>query len=179
MMIGDELLAYKIDNKLADYTMKGLIAAWVWFSPAMPVLLGLIALCFIDFFTGVMKSNKLGIKFSSTRARLSVNKLAVYLFIIIATYIFQVIFASPIGLNVYKFLMFFFSSIELVSIYENGSVILGIDVVKALKVALTKGNINKTDFKRIADGLDTKTDLPMSENITENKTKKRGRKKKE
>lgn len=156
-MIGDEIIMFKVcENKIIDYIVKLLIAGWVWFLPIWPALLALFGFCMIDFITGIMRSNKLGIAFSSTRIRLSVNKLAVYFFLILTTHIFQKVFANPLGLNVYKFLVFFFSTIEVVSIYENLSVVLGVDLVKAFKNSVSRANINKTDLNKIKRDLDTK-----------------------
>lgn len=174
-MIGEDMLMFKVcENKIVDYMIKLLLAGWVWFLPIWPALLALFGFCGIDFITGVMRSKKLGITFSSTRIRLSVNKLVAYFFLILTTHILQKVFANPLGLNVYKFLVFFFSTIEVISIYENLSVVLGVDLVKAFKSSISRANINKTDFEKIKNNLNTK-DLMSGdeESVDEEEPKKK------
>lgn len=174
-MISEDILIFKVcENKVIDYIIKLLLACWVWFLPIWPALLALFGFCVIDFITGVMRSKKLGITFSSTRIRLSVNKLAVYFFLILTTHIFQKVFANPLGLNVYKFLVFFFSTIEVVSIYENLSVVLGVDLVKAFKSSISKANINKTDLSKIKNNLNTK-DIVVESEVVDVEPKKKSK----
>jgi len=143
-------------NLILDYGSKLVIALWAWISPIWPALAGIILLCGVDFILGVMRSNKLNIRWSSTRARLTINKIVAYILFIFSFYLLQTNFASGIGIDIYKFAVFFAALIEIKSIVENSSVILGFNPVSLFKLILNKATINKEDLKLMDEGLDTK-----------------------
>ena len=153
MLISDRSVS---KNIALDYAGKIALALWVWISPIWPALAGIMVLCGIDFILGVMRSRKLNIKWSSTRARLTVNKIVAYVLFIFAFYLLQSNFANGLDIDIYKFAVFFAALIEIKSIVENSSVILGFNPMSFFKIILNKATINKDDLNLINEGLDTK-----------------------
>lgn len=125
-------MPHRLLNTELGWTLKFLLLLWAWFAPAATAVLGVMLLIFIDTILGIKASQKKGIPFSSRRLSEVLTKCITYFLGIVATHLMQDLFINDLGFNIFKFCVFIFAAIELLSIYENVSIILGKDVVKIM-----------------------------------------------
>jgi hypothetical protein len=99
-----------------DWFSKAALLLGAWLAPASTALLGILILVIIDTFLGIKASLVKNIKFSSRRLSGIVSKLITYALGIIATHTLQELFVNDLGFNIFKFTVFIFASIELLSL---------------------------------------------------------------
>lgn len=132
-----------------NWFIKLVLLAIAWFAPAASAVLGIVILIFIDTLLGIKASKKRGIAFSSRRLSEVLTKCITYFLGIFATHLMQDIFIDDLGFNIFKFTVFVFAAIELLSIYENVSIILGKDIVKLIGNMFKRSGKIKTAIKDI------------------------------
>lgn len=120
-----------------DWFSKMCLFTWAWLAPASTALIGITILVFIDTLLGIKASMVRGIPFSSRRLSDIISKIITYSLGILATHVLQTLFITDM-FNIFKFTVFVFASIELLSIYENMGIIFKIDFVKLVKNMLTR-----------------------------------------
>lgn len=130
----------KIGIFLQDKAMYGLGLIFTALSPISHLLILMFVFVFFDFLTGIMKAIHNGEPIVSKKLRHSVTKLLTYASLIIVLYMFDLHFAQPLwGITIFfKAAMFIIASIEVISINENVSEILGINVLDKVKELLKK-----------------------------------------
>ena len=145
-------MPHRLLNSSLDWFSKIAILIWVWFLPAAPAVLGVFILVFIDTLLGIKASMVRGIPFSSRRLSQVVSKCITYFLGIFATHLMQKIFIDDLGFDIFKFAVFVFASIELLSIYENVSIIIGRDIIKmATGIFKRSGKIKSAVKEAITD----------------------------
>ncbi len=113
-----------------------------YFIPVLPILYTVIFLFAVDWITGVWKSIKFHKKIRSYRLRQSVDKLVSYIIVVIATYCFQKRFIGE-DMHLVNIVAGYISMTELISIYENLSVITGKEFLKDLIILVKEKYIKK------------------------------------
>lgn len=104
-------------------------------SPISHLLLLMFVFVGFDFLTGILKALHKGEKIVSKKLRHSVTKLLTYASLIIVLYMFDLYFAQPLyGITIFfKIAMYIVASIEVISINENVTEILGINILDKVK----------------------------------------------
>lgn len=111
-------------------------------SPISHLLLLMFIFVFFDFVTGILKAIHKGEKIISKKLRHTATKLLTYASLIIVLYLFDLHFAQPLWdvTIFFKVAMFIIGSIEVISINENVTEILGINVLSKVKDVINKFN---------------------------------------
>lgn len=143
------IMPHRLLNTDFNWFIKLILLGFAWFAPAATAVLGIIALIFIDTILGIQASKKRGIPFSSRRLSEVLTKCITYFLGIFATHLMQDIFIDDLGFNIFKFTVFIFAAIELLSIYENISIIIGKDIVKLLANLFRRSGKIKSALKDI------------------------------
>lgn len=103
--------------------IKSLVALWLYFSGIHIYVVAIACLLLIDVITGIFASRKNGIPFTSRLLKKGlIEKLALYLVILVAAFLLEIIFKTVFTWESY-FIVFFvsvlISTYELISIFEN------------------------------------------------------------
>jgi phage-related holin len=108
----------------------------MFFSPVKAAILSIILLALFDFITGVSASYKLGNKITSRRMYSSIVKVTMYSTLILASHLIEAHLMDY--LPMVKLATSSVALVELKSLYENVSVVLGIDLWSALKAVMDR-----------------------------------------
>lgn len=121
----------KVPMKVLEY-VGGLFAALVLLlAPIHPVIISVGVLIFADAFIGIWAAYKRGERISSKRMGDSIVKMLVYQLVLISGYLVQTYLLSDF-IPVVKLAAGYIGMVELKSLLENASTILGRDVFKEI-----------------------------------------------
>lgn len=127
-------------ERLIEEIAKVCISILMFFAPVMPMLYVMFLLITFDWVTGIWKSRIEKHVFSSLKLRASVSKVALYFILVVSTFAVEKAFIPKIGIT--QIMISYVAFTELVSIYENVSVIVGKPFMKDL-TSLIKKEFNK------------------------------------
>ena len=130
-----------IKHNLLDLVM--LVLAF--FSPVETAVLAVIVLCFFDTITGIIAAYKRGEKITSNKGFRTIIKIVVYSILILCSHLIEKTLLDYIPLV--KIATSAVALIELKSLYENASSILGLDLWKFVKQMMDKKNIDVPEIQ--------------------------------
>lgn len=123
-------------HHITPHIYKALAALLFYFAPVAPMIHAVLALCAIDWLTGVWRSKRARRDFTSYRLRKSVNKILAYILAIIAGFIMdKELLGNP--QYVHSVVAAYIGFTELTSIYENLSDITGKKFLKNIAIDIT------------------------------------------
>jgi phage-related holin len=99
-------------------------------APLADICIAVVILILADWVTGLWKSYKCKRRFTSYRLRLSIGKLVTYLLAIYLAHLLDVMIITDLDLHLATYVAAYIGVTELVSIYENISVITGKELMK-------------------------------------------------
>lgn len=124
-------LFMKVPMKVLEF-ISGLFAALVLLlTPIHPVIISVGVLIFADAFIGIWAAYKRGERISSKRMGDSIVKMLVYQLVLISGYLVQTYLLSDF-IPVVKLAAGYIGMVELKSLLENSSTILGRDIFKEI-----------------------------------------------
>lgn len=107
-------------------------------APISELFIAVIILIIADWITGIWKSLKCKRRLTSFRLRMSISKLVTYLLAIYLAALFDNYLTPNIALNLAGYVAAYIGLTELVSIYENISIITGKELMSDIGAAIKK-----------------------------------------
>lgn len=123
-------------RKVSDTCLEVGAFLLMFFAPVKAAIITIIFLGVIDFITGISASYKQGVPITSRRMYSSIVKVTMYSLLIIASHMIEVHLIDYLPLV--KMATSSIALVELKSLYENVSTVLGLDLWKALKTVIEK-----------------------------------------
>ena len=145
---------------------KAALAFVIFFMPIFWTEIGIIALIFLDFGTGVLASRKLGIPLTSARASRTVYKFLVYTALLCTCLIAERL--TDIDIFV-KCATFFLTLAETMSVAENMRKILNINFISYLKAYL-EGKVKGVSIEEVEKAVEAPVEeKPVSKSTSSRK----------
>lgn len=127
------MILYNIADKI-DTVIKAIaVVVLAFIAPVQSILILVGFLAFGDMITGLWRSKKKNHKITSTRLSRTVSKLILYSLLILLTHGFELVFPLTEYLHITQISAGVICMVELTSVYENVSEILGNDLWKILR----------------------------------------------
>lgn len=127
-------------NILKQHGLDLIMLIVMFFAPVQAALISVGVLCTFDAITGIMAAKKRGELITSNKGFRTIIKMIIYSILVICSHLIEVVMIDFIPVT--KIATSAIALIELKSLYENASTILGIDMWKFIKQIMDKKGID-------------------------------------
>lgn len=136
-------------DTIKQHSLDILLLIITFFAPVQAALISIGVLCFFDAITGIFAAKKRGEIIRSNKAFRTIVKMLVYSILVLASHMIEETLLDVIPVT--KIATSAVALIELKSLYENASDILGIDLWKFVKNIMDKKGVDIPEIPTIKD----------------------------